>query len=244
MADENTADLAAAQSPLIPPSTVAAPPAPPAAPPAPPAAPAADGPIHMTNDQLNERVSRGRAAMLKKHGFGSEAELKAQQDELKALREAEVTRKQAEMTELEKTQTELATLKSQQEAQAEAFAQQQFESTVNGHCAKLGIANTEYAQFDVEQAAGKLSEGEELDVEAHLKKRLENPQHKAAFGIVEPAPQQVEQGAQTTPALPNQLLPAQPPAGGPPAAQKNVMDMDPQEFAAYQASVHGVSPGA
>jgi len=197
----------------------------------------------MSTEQLNDRMARSKSAMLKKHGFESESALKAQMDELKALKAAETERKQAEMSALEIAQQEVEALKAQSAEREEALIEQRFTAHVNGHCASLGIINAEYARFDVARAADELPEGEQLDVEAHLKARLAEPQYKAAFGIVEPVPTNVDAPAHTSPVNPNAPTPPQPVPGGAPSAQKDVMDMTNEEFALHQQMAHNVTPG-
>lgn len=151
----------------------------------------------MPPEAFNKRLDREMKKKLGELGFES-------LEDVKALAAKEKEREQAAMTELDRAKQEKAEAEARA-AVAEATAKEAVHSSkVNAACSALGLKNTTYARFLVDQ---ELRENPEADATAVLTKHLESDQMKAALGVAPPQPTPV--AVTTTPA----------PAGGaPPAA--------------------------
>lgn len=216
----------------VPPAAGGAPPA------AAPVAPEQPAVVFNTNEQFNERMDRHyRSRMREQFGTDDPAEIKAIIAKAKELEDAEAERAKAEMTEVDRLKAELVEREAEKAAAEEQADIALFESHVTGKCAALGIKNTDYAMFQVAQAAEALPDDQELDVEAYLKTQMEeHPDVRAAYGMEAPV-EGVPVPAHTTPHNPNTPGPVTPPAGGPPPAVRNANDMTPQEFQKHLASL-------
>lgn len=220
-----------------------APPAP-AAPAAPPAEPFA---TFTTPEAFNRRVGQEARSQMREHfGTDNPEEVKAQLAELNRLKAAEQERQRQEMTELQRTQTDLANERARASQLENERNQVRFQAHVSGVCARLGVANVDYALYVAETAVHKTPDGQQLDVEAHLKGLIDGDQgakYKAAFGIVEPPapPVQQQHAPVSTSPEPGQGAPPPAPAGGAPSGGVDASKMSPQEFQRHLASL-GVGP--
>lgn len=235
--NDTAAGPAGAPEPTVagtPPAAPAAPVAPPAAPA--PAAPAADASIHMTSDQLNDRMARERSAYLTRMGVGSEAELTALVTRDKEATEAAEKARREQQTREEQLAEDVTTAKAERDAAIAERDQLSFESHVATICATVGVRNLPYATHMVELAANALPEGEELDVEAYLAERVdpENAEHaqtRAAFGIQ--AAVGTVAAPVTTTAAANGSEPTPPPAGGGDPVPTDAMAMTSAQWNAH-----------
>lgn len=201
-------------------------PAPPPADP-PPTGDPVPGDITMTSGQLSERLERDRAAQLQRMGFESEEQLTAMRERDAA---ATTAAEEARRSTLSREQT-LAEDVLRAEGERDAFETERddlrFQAHVSGICANVGVRNLDYALHMVEAAANATPEGQELDVEAFLRERVdpENPQHaanRAALGLEAPVV--------TTPVpvtnIDGNPPPMPPPAGGGDPKGFDAMDAD------------------
>lgn len=206
------------------------------APPAPAPAPQPGQPFAVFESQqaFNERMERAQRSHLREiAGTESPDELRARLARLTELENAENERKRNEMTELQRVQTDLAAAREATAAAQSALEGERFASRVSGECARLGIRNVRYAQYEVGQARQALPEAQRtaFDPAAHLEGLMAKPEYKTAFGI-EAAPTQVPQPVSTSPQPP--VAPPAPAApGGSPPAAVDAMSMSPSEFRAH-----------
>ncbi len=228
-----------ASGPAAAPEPGVAPAAAPAAPP-PVAAPPADPSIHMTSEQLSDRLERDRAAQLQKMGFASEAELTAMRERDQAATDAAETARREQQTREEQLAEDVSTANAARDNALAECDQLRLESHVAGICATVGVRNLDYATHMIERAAEALPDGEELDVEAYLAERVnpENAEHaqtRAALGI------QAAVGtvpvAVTTTAAADGNDPVPPPAGGGDPRAVDAMSMTPQQWQRHQEAL-------
>lgn len=197
--------------------------APPAEPvPPPPADEPEDRPITLTSAQLRDRLDRSRTSFLRAHGFGSEDELKSLKQREAERQKAEDEARRAAMSREQQLQEDLTRERARAQQAEEETQRVRFERHVAGICAMLGVRHLDYALFEVERAAAALPEGQELDVEAWLKERMESqPAMRAALGLE--APVQTVPAPVTT--VPGGAAPVAPrPGSGQP--QPDVFGMD------------------
>lgn len=212
---------------------------PPGNPPPVPPVPPDDPEIRLTSKQLSERLLRASKSQLKElFGTDDVEAIKANNQRLKALEEAEEARAREAMSEKQRIEADLAKERAERAKANEELAEMRLQSHVNGVCATLGIKNTKYARYLVEHEAGELPEGKELDVSEFLTARLEDPQSVAAFGIQVSAPV-VGKPVSTSPEPGKPPPNPPPPAGGNPP--KPVSEMTKAEFQAYTAAKHGAT---
>jgi len=211
----------------------AAPPAPPAA--DPPAAPPADV-ITMPKKALDERLARERRSYLRSLGFESEQQLKDFQEAQKQRQQQEEEARRAQQSREEQLQEDLARERQAAQQAQEQLEMMRFQSHVSGICASVGVRNLDYALHLVTRAAEALPEGDELDVEAFLKERVDpkNEAHastRAALGL-EVAPVKSPAPATTTGAGSGAEPPPPTPGGdGQPA---DVYSMTPEQWNAHK----------
>ena len=221
------------------PAVAGTPPA--AAPEAPePAAPAADPSIHMTSEQLSDRLERDRSAQLQRMGFASEAELTEMRDRDKAATDAAETARREQQTREEQLAEDVTTANTARDAAEAERDQLRFESHVAGICATVGVRNLDYATHMIERAAEALPEGEELDVEAYLAERVdpENAEHaqtRAALGIQ--AAVGTVAAPVTTTAAADGSDPTPPPAGGGDPKDVDAMAMTDAQWQRHQEAL-------
>lgn len=212
---------------------------------APPAEPPKPFAVFESAEAFNKRINQAtRASMREMFGTDSPDEVRGRLSELDTLKKAEDERKRQEMSELQRVQTDLANEKAARERAEGERNTVRFQAHVSGICAKLGVSNVEYALYLASGAVEKTPEGQQLDVEAHLKGLIDgDPKYKAAFGIAEPtAPVVQQQGAPIT-STPNPGQGAPPPAppGGSPTAPFDASKLSNRDFQAHLASL-GVGP--
>jgi len=170
----------------------------PAAPPAPsePPADAADGApeppatISMTTAQLDERLKRHEAALLRKLGLESPDDVVAMRERLSEAEKAEQERQRAELSEVERLKAEIADWEQKHGTEAESakslreeLDELRAETHLRGLFVERGISNADYALYLVDQKIASLDEGADFDEAAFLDEIAASDQHKAALGI-------------------------------------------------------------
>ena len=193
----------------------------------------------MTGEQLNDRLTRDRAAQLQRMGFENEAQLTEMRNRDKAATDAAETARREQQTREEQLAEDVTTAETARDAAVAERDQLRFESHVAGICATVGVRNLDYATHMIERAAEALPEDQELDVEAYLAERVnpENAEHaqtRAALGIqgaVVPVAAPV-----TTTGAADGSEPTPPPAGGGSPVPVDAMDMTSEQFQAHLAS--------
>ena len=186
-----------------------------------------------SQEKFNERMNRHHTSQLKKEfGVDSPDQLKSQLQELEQFKAEQAERERAAMSEQEKLQADLKAAQAEKQALQEERDQIKFESHVNGVCAELGVTNIDYAMYELAKAAESAPEGQQIDAKEHLNALLENQASRAALGLP-PLAQEVPTGATSTPD-PN-VAPPTPEPNTPGGKQKDVLEMDRQEFNAHLA---------
>lgn len=196
----------------------------PAPAPAPAPAPEPENKLTLTSAQLNERLARGRAALLKELGFESE-------EQAKKMREDAEKQRQASLTNEQRLQEENARLARELSEAAAARAQAEFDANLVQRCAERRITDVSYARFLV-QGVDK-----SIPVESVLDEALKDGRKKIALGVEDPAPTVVPTPFNTTPTNPN--LPPPRPATNGTSGPPNAMTMKPDEFKEYSRKIHG-----
>jgi hypothetical protein len=197
----------------------------------------------MSSEQLRERMDRDRVAYLKTLGFESEQELKDFQKAEQERREKEEEERRAQQSREEQLQEDLQKAQQEREEAVEQAEALRWERHVSGICATVGVRNVEYAMFELERAANATPEGQEFDVEAWLRERIDPAnaeQHgtmAAALGME--APPVTPRAAPVT-TTGDEPPPPAPPAGGGPPSDADAMNLTPEQWAARKEAL-GIS---
>lgn len=145
---------------------------------------AADANISMPKDQFDKRLEQAKRSALKEL-FGDADPTEAMK-ELGDLRTAKAKADRDALTEKQRIESDLAAAaaaKSKAEGEAQTAKQEaeraRFEASVSKACAKLGIANFDYAMFLV----GSRKNEEGFDVAKLLGELSKDAAHKAALGV-------------------------------------------------------------
>ncbi len=218
---------------------------PPAADPAPapaatPEPPPADSPgrLNLTQAQLDDRLSRARAASVRQMGsdFGIENEdqMRAVLERDRAAQTQAETDRQTAMTREQQLQEQLTASQAAQVVAEEAAEMAQFQALIHGTCNQMGIRNTAYAEHMILDAAARSTE-DEFDEKAFLEQLLQNPQQAAALGV--DGPPTTETGVTTVPGngVDDPPAPTQPA----PPGSTNAMKMTAEQYRAHRASLTG-----
>ncbi len=225
-----------------PPPAAAAPPATPSAADPPPADPPADPPAgqrhSFTQAQLDDRLTRARAAHVRGIGsdFGVENEEQMRivlERDRAAQAQVEKDRKES-LSREQQLQEQLATSQASQAAAEETAEGAQFQALILNRCNQLGIRNTAYAEHMVLDAAVR-STDEEFDEEAYLQELLKDPAQASALGIVTSE----STGVTTVPGNGQDDPPAVDPKG--PPAETDVMEMTTEEYRKFRSGLTGGS---
>lgn len=184
-------------------------------------------------DSFKARVKREAAGILKKElGDIDLAAIKTIISEHKELKTAAEKKRTEELSEAEKLREQLDAKAKEAEAAAAELATERRRAEVLELGLQHGVKDGGYLEFRLAEARRKAAEGEEVDEEALLKGWLEDATERTRFGLEAP-PEEVEEGATTTPAG----GPAPKPDGKKPPTKKDVMDMSREEFTEYQRSL-------
>jgi len=184
--------------------------------------------ISLPKSAFNERLLQAERKGQRAYGMTPE-EVKAQADELEALKREAEERRKAEMTEQERLKLESEEAKKRaEEAEAKAKAAEH-RATVVELCAKHGVRDIEYAMFRI----GRLEPGASID--EFLTETLKDDGEKMKFGI---SSKPVVVQSQDSTRTPNAAPPA-PTTND--ESHKPVSEMTKEEFAAYKRAKHGVS---
>jgi hypothetical protein len=202
-----------------------------------------DGLLHLSQEQLGERLARANRSQLKKlFGTDDVEQITGRWKQLDELTKAEEERKRAQMTEIERYKADLGAKDSELANTRAELAEIKFTAHVTGICAQLGIKNLDYAKWLVSSVAERLPEGQELDASKFLEERLAESQYAAAFGVA--GASVAPKGASSSPEPGVQPPPAPGVAGAKSGGAKSVKDMSPGEFQAHLASLGVGSPGS
>ncbi len=194
----------------------------------------------MTSEQLNARLVRERGTYLRSLGFESEEQLRQYQQVELERQAAEAAARRDQQSREQNLQEDVTAREAERDAALAEAETLRFHGHVTEICAALGVRNTDYAMHLIERAAEVTPEGEQLDVEAYLRERIdpEQAQHaamRAALGIE----------ATTTTTVPITTTGANPPPPPPPPGNREPGDFDAMEAdsKAWAARMEGLGLG-
>lgn len=190
--------------------------------------PAAPQGVTMTNEQLTERMERyAQAQMEKRFGTRDAGQLEQMLADGKAATTKAEEARRAELSENEQLKEQILAMQGERDAATEAASEAQFERAVAAECAALGIKDTGYAMFRLEQHAGTIGDGE-LDVAEFLKGDIEA--NRGGYKVDAPV-EMVDAPASTGH---SQIAPV--PDDGP-APAFDATKATPEEYRAHKASM-------